>query len=155
MSHGKNMEFSSSSSKGVFMLVHSEQKQQEDNFDSRCWLWGGDYLPSISLPSGFLSWQTENVLEFVFHQKMKTLCVKLPIGEAKGQVAAGKAAPPVRRCCGPLHLTSRAALCRHLTACKVSETLSVQTEEKWDSSCEVTQGGYCPFVGKNSRIPSS
>ena len=75
---------------------------------------------------------------------------------SKGQVAAGKAAPPVRRCCGPRkHLTSREALCRHLTACKASVTLSVQTGEKWDASCEVTQGGYCPCVGKNSRVPSS
>ena len=88
---------------------------------------------------------------------MRTLCVKLPIGEAK-QRSSGcwEGCPSRQKMLWTLkHLTSREALCRHLTAWKASVTLSVQTEEKWDASCEVIQGGYCPCVGKNSRVPSS
>lgn len=45
---------------------------------------GGDHRRYLALsPSGFSKLTNRNCIEFVFHQKMKTLCVKLPIGEAK------------------------------------------------------------------------
>lgn len=121
--HSKTIELSSSSSKDVFILVHSEQKQCEDNLIQDGG--GGGGSSCLSLTVIFFKFTIRNCIEFVFYLKMKTL------HEASNWQRQSKVKQLLKtlplssdECPGPCkHLTNRVVTISHLRALKASITL--------------------------------